>query len=158
METPLGLAGQSVQEAHVREHAILILGVTELSKQLLDISLGHLITKIAEDVVKLSQHHGAVGVLVVQLQQLKVVVVISLGVRGGNSSLHLLDNIIILGKLLALLISLAKANTDLLSDVQAKSVHDVSKEEQVNLAFTIPVIDVTDVLNLCVINHFEKPM
>merc|ERR1719499_597467 len=151
----LGLAGESVEEAHVWEHAILILGVTELSKQLLDISLGHLITEIAQDVVKLSQHHGAVGVLVVQLQQLKVVVVISLGVRGGNCSLHLLDNIIILGKLLALLISLAKANTDLLGDVQAQSVHDVSKEEQVNLAFAIPVIDVTDVLNLCVINHFE---
>ena len=62
----LGLAGQSVQEAHVREHAILILGVAELSKQLLDISLGHLITEIAEDVVKLSQHHGAVAAIIHQ--------------------------------------------------------------------------------------------
>merc|ERR1711976_1084723 len=63
------------------------------------------------------------------------------------------NNIIILGKLLALLISLAKANTDLLGDVQAKSVHDVSEEEQVNLAFAIPIVDVADVLNLSVINH-----
>merc|ERR1712117_599701 len=152
METPLGLAGESVEEAHVWEHAILIFRVTELSKQLLDISLGHLITKIAEDVVKLSQHHGTVGVFVVQLQQLKVVVVFPLRVRGGNSSLDLLDNIIVLGKLLALLIRLTEANTDLLGDVQAKSVHDVSQEEEINLAFAIPVIDVTDVLNLCVIN------
>ena len=36
----------------------------------------------------------------------------------------------------------------LLGDVQAKSVHDVSEEEQVDLAFAIPVVDVADVLNL----------
>ena len=40
----------------------------------------------------------------------------------------------------------------LLGDVQAKSVHDVSEEEQVDLAFAIPVVDVADVLNLCLIN------
>ena len=42
--------------------------------------------------------------------------------------------------------------TDLLGDVQAKSVHDVSEEEQVNLALAIPVVDVADVLNLSLIN------
>ena len=42
--------------------------------------------------------------------------------------------------------------TDLLGDVQAQSVHDVSEEEQVDLAFAIPVVDVADVLNLCLIN------
>ena len=42
--------------------------------------------------------------------------------------------------------------TDLLGDVQAESVHDVSEEEQVDLAFAIPVVDVADVLNLSLVN------
>ena len=42
--------------------------------------------------------------------------------------------------------------TDLLGDVQAESVHDVSEEEQVDLAFAIPVVDVADVLDLCLKN------
>ena len=50
-----------VQEAHVGEESILVLGVAELSEELLDILLGDLVTEVAEDVVKLSQHHGAVA-------------------------------------------------------------------------------------------------
>ena len=144
----LSLASQSVQEAHVGEHAILILRVTQLGKQLLDIILGHLISQVAEDVVKLSQHHGAIAVLVIELEQLQVVSIGSLGVRGGNSGLALLNNLIVLGKLLALLISLALGDASLLGDVQTKSVHDISKEEQVDLAFAIPVVDVADILDL----------
>merc|ERR1712130_88190 len=60
----LGLAGESVQEAHVWEHSILILWVTQLSKKFLDILLRNLISKIAEDVVKLSKHHGTIAVFV----------------------------------------------------------------------------------------------
>ena len=112
----LSLAGQSINEAHVWEHAILILRIAKFSKKLLDILLGDLITKIAEDVVKLSKHHGAVAVFVVELEELNIVVVGSLGVRGGNSGLDLLDNIIVLGKLLALLISLSLSNTGLKQD------------------------------------------
>merc|ERR1719282_2096536 len=67
---------------------------------------------------------------VIQLQQLKVVSIASLGVWGGNSSFDLLNNIIILGKLLSLLISLAQTNTDLLGDVKTKSIHHISKEEE----------------------------
>ena len=37
----------------------------------------------------------------------------------------------------------------LLGDVEAQSVHDVSEEEEVDLALAIPVVDVTDVLDLC---------
>ena len=112
----LGLAGESVNEAHVGEHAIFIFGITELSEQLLDILLGDLISKVAEDVVKLSKHHGAVAVFVVELEELNIVVVGSLGVRGGNSGLDLLDDIIVLGELLALLISLSLSNTGLQQD------------------------------------------
>jgi len=154
----LGLAGESVNEAHVGEHAIFIFGITELSEQLLDILLGDLISKVAEDVVKLSKHHGAVAVFVVELEELNIVVVGSLGVRGGNSGLDLLDNIIVLGELLALLISLSLSNTGLLGDVQAKSIADVSEEEQIDFTFAIPVVDVADILNLCFINHFENEL
>ena len=55
-----------VQEAHVGEETVLILGVAELSKELLDILLGDLVSEIAEDVVKLSQHHGAVAARIIQ--------------------------------------------------------------------------------------------
>ena len=44
----------------------------------------------------------------------------------------------------------------LLGDVQAQSVHDVSEEEQVDLAFAIPVVDVADVLNLSLVNLKEN--
>ena len=46
--------------------------------------------------------------------------------------------------------------TDLLGDVQAQSVHDVSEEEEVDLAFAIPVVDVADVLNLSLVNLKEN--
>ena len=36
----------------------------------------------------------------------------------------------------------------LLGGVHAQGVHDISEEEQVDLAFAIPVVDVADVLNL----------
>ena len=109
----LGLASESVNEAHVGEHAIFIFGITELSEQLLDILLGDFISKVAEDVVKLSKHHGSIAVFVVELQELNIVSVGSLGVRGGNSGLDLLDNIIVLGEFFALLISLSLSNTGL---------------------------------------------
>ena len=112
----LGLASESVNEAHVGEHAIFIFGITELSEQLLDILLGDFISKVAEDVVKLSKHHGAVAVFVVELEELKVVGVASLGVGGGDGGLDLLDNIVVLGELLALLISLSLSNTGLQQD------------------------------------------
>merc|ERR1712113_803774 len=149
----LSLASQSINEAHVGEHAILILRIAKFSKKLLDILFGDLVSKIAEDVVKLSQHHGAVAVFVVELQELNIVGVGSLRVWGGDSGLDLLDNIVVLGELLALLIGLSLSNTGLLGDVQAKGIADVSKEEEINLTFAVPVVDVADVFNLSLINH-----
>merc|ERR1711936_212454 len=122
----------------------------------LDVVLGDLVTEVAEDVVQLSQHHGAVAVLVVQLEELQVVVVGALGVGGGDSGLALLHDIVVLGELLALLVGLSLGDTGLLGDVQTQSVHDVSEEEEINLAFAIPVVDVADVFDLCFINHFEN--
>ena len=45
--------------------------------------------------------------------------------------------------------SLSPVSGYLLGDVEAQSVHDVSEEEEVDLALAIPVVDVTDVLDLC---------
>ena len=71
-----------------------------------------------------------------------------LGVGGSNGSLDLLDNVVVLGELLALLISLAKTDADLLGDVEAEGVHHVSEEEEIDFAFAIPIVDVADVFDL----------
>merc|ERR1711936_79304 len=154
----LELVASQIEEAADTADSIEEVGVTQLSEQLLDVVLGDLVTEVAEDVVQLSQHHGAVAVLVVQLEELQVVVVGSLRVGGGDSGLALLHDIVVLGELLALLVGLSLGDTGLLGDVQAESVHDVSEEEEVNLAFAIPVVDVADVLDLCLINHLAVCM
>lgn len=109
----LGLAGESVDEGCVGEEAVLVLGVAQLSQQLLDVLLGDLVTHVGQQVLQLSQHHGAVVVLVVQLQQLDEVVVVAGGVGGLGGLLHLADDVVELGELLALLVDLAKADTHL---------------------------------------------
>merc|ERR1719403_687268 len=78
----LGLASEPVQEGHVGEEAVLILRVADLGEHLLHVLLGDLVSQVAQDVVQLSEHHGAVLVFVVQLQQLHVVGVGSLAVGG----------------------------------------------------------------------------
>ena len=109
----LGLAGETVKEGHVGEESVLILRVADLSEHLLHILLGDLVSKVAQDVVELSEHHGAVLVFVVQLQELEVVVVCSLAVGGLQGRLNHADDIVELGELLALLVGLAEANAHL---------------------------------------------
>merc|ERR1712215_344257 len=151
----LCLASQSVYKWHVGEESVLILRVTQLSKQFLDIFLWNLITKISKDVFQLSKHHGSIVVFVIELEKLHIVCVGSGGVGSVSCSLYFLDNIIKLGKLLPLLISLTKTYTDLLGGVHSKSIHHISKEEQVYFTFAIPVIYVTDVFNFLGINHIS---
>merc|ERR1719154_218008 len=143
----------SVNEWHVWEESILIFWITKFSKQFLNIFLGNFITKIGKDVFKLSKHHGSIAIFVIQLQQLNIVMVSSRGVWSVLGSIHLLNNVIKLGKLLSLFISLAKTNTNLLGSIHAKSIHHISKEEQVKLTLAIPVINVTDLLHGLGINH-----
>merc|ERR1711920_123943 len=149
----LGLAAEPVNKGGVGEEAILILRISNLSEKFLDHILGDLITKVGQDVVKLSKHHGAIGVLVIQLHQFNVVSIGALGIRGSNGSLDLGNNLIKLGKLLALLISLALGNTDLLGHIESKSISNVAKVEKVELALAIPVIDVTDLQDCLSISH-----
>ena len=138
--TFLGLASQSVKEGHVGEQTVLVLGVAQLREQLLHVVLGDLVTQVAEDVVELGEHHGAVAVLVVQLQQLEVVTVGALGVGGGHGGLHLLHHVVVLGELLALLVGLAEANTHLhqgmLLDI------DRGKLELRNTFVLVPIIKI----------------
>ena len=153
MATGLGLAGQPINEGHVGEHAVLILRLAQLGEQLLHILLGDLVPKVAEDVVELGEHHGAVTVLVIEFEQLEVVGIDSLAVGGLDGLLALFQDLVKLAELLALLVGLAKADADLLGGVEAHGVHDVSEEEHVKLALAVPVVDVADLHALISVNH-----
>merc|ERR1711893_35176 len=85
-ERSLCLAGESVEEWGVWEHAILVLGIGQLSQKSHGVFLGDLISQVGEDVLELSQHHGTVLVLVVELAELDVVVVVA-SVLGGLEGL-----------------------------------------------------------------------
>merc|ERR1719491_733756 len=151
----LGLASQAVEERHVGEQTVLILRVADLSEHLRHILLGDLVSEVAQDVVELSEHHGAVLVFVVRLQELEVVGVCSLAVGGLQGRLNHADDVVELGELLALLVGLAEANAHLLGGVVAHGVHDVAEVEQVELTLAIPVVDVTDLLNSISVNHLD---
>jgi hypothetical protein len=111
----LRLAAQPVDEGSVGEHAVLILGVAQLGHQLLDVVLGDLVAQVSEDVLQLGQHHRAVVVLVVQLQQLDVVVVVAGGLGGVLRLLHLGDDLVELAEFLALLVGLAQLHAHLIT-------------------------------------------
>jgi len=151
----LCLAGEPVQEGLVGEHAVLIFGVSQLSQKGHGVFLGDLISQVGEDVLELSQHHGAVLVLVVELAELDVVVVGAGALWGLDGVVDESDDVVEGGELLALLLLLAKADADLLGHVEAGGVDNVHQVEHVQLAFAIPVVDVADLLNSVSISHFE---
>ena len=66
------------------------------------------------------------------------------------------DDIIEGQELLALLLLLAQAHADLLGDVVAKSVDDVSEEVHVQDTLAIPIVDVADFLNSCIKTEGSK--
>ena len=105
------------------------------------------LTKIAQDVLELSQQDGAVLVLVVQLAQLNVVVVVAGAVGLLDGLLHELDDLIVLAELLAEVVGLAELDGGLLDDVHAQSIEDVHEVVHVDLAFGIPIVDGADLLD-----------
>ena len=105
------------------------------------------LTKIAQDVLELGQHDGAVLVLVVQFAQLNVVVVIAGAVGLLDGLLHEFDDLVILAELLAGVVGLAVLDGDLFDDVHAQSIEDVHEVVHVNLAFGIPIVDGADFLD-----------
>jgi len=151
----LCLAGEPVQEGLVGEHAVLVLGVSQLGQESHGVFLGDLISQVGEDVLELSQHHGSVLVLVVELAELDVVVVGSGALWGGDGLVDQGDDLVEGAELLLLLLLLAKTHADLLGHVVAGGVDDVHQVEHVELAFAVPVVDVADLLNSISISHFE---
>jgi len=144
----LCLAAEPVQEGLVGNETIFILLVGQLLKHLGGIFLGDLITKIAEEVLELGQHHGAVLVLVVELAELNEVVVVA-GVLGLlEGLLDEGDDLIELAELLAGVVGLAVLDADLLDDVEAEGVEDVHEVVHVEDTLHVPVVDLADLFDV----------
>merc|ERR1711881_511050 len=150
----LCLAAKPVEEGAVWEETILILGVSQLSQQSHGVLLGDLISQVGQDVLELSQHHGSVLVLVVELAELNVVVVVSGVLRGLEGLVDELGDLVEGGELLLLLL-LAEAHADLLGDVETQGVNDIHQVVHVELAFAIPIVDLADLSNSSRVSHVE---
>ena len=113
------------------------------------------LTKIAQDVLKLGQHHGSILVLVVQLAQLNVVMVVARVVGLSGSQLHFFNDFTEFGEFLASIISLTMLDASLLGDVHTNGIENIHEVVHVKFAFAIPIVDVADfkgfsfVLNKC---------
>lgn len=149
------LADQSVDEGSVREHTILIFWVAKLGEQFQHLILGDFITKIGKDVLQFSEHHGAIAIFVVQFAQVNVVLVGATAVGGILGFLDLGNDIGKLGELLAFFISHAKTNANLLGCVKTTSVDDIPKEEHVEFTFAIPIVDVANLKDGSLVDHFD---
>ena len=143
-EANLCLAAKLVQEWCVREETILVLLASQLVKHLGSILLGDHVSQVAQDVLQLGQHHGAVLVLVVELAELDKVVVVTRVLRLLQSLLSQGDDLIELAELLASVVSLAVLDADLLDDVEAKGVEDVHEIVHVEFTLHVPIIDLAD--------------
>merc|ERR1739849_67224 len=128
----LCLAAKLVQEWRVREETILVLLASQLIKHLGGILLGDQVTHVAQNVLQLGQHHGAVLVLVIELAQLDKVVVVTNNLRLLQSLLDKADDLVKLAELLASIVSLAELDADLLDDVDTKGIEDVHEVVHVN--------------------------
>ena len=73
----LCLSAKLVHEGFVGDETILILSASQLVKHLASILLGDHVSQVAQDVLQLGQHHGAVLVLVVEFAELNEVMVIA---------------------------------------------------------------------------------
>jgi putative Mn2+ efflux pump MntP len=129
------------QEGFEWNETILVLGVAELSHQVLGLLLGQLLTEVGEEQEQLMGQHGVVIVFVVQLQDLNKVVeaTLVLGVLG----VLVCGVALILGKdLLALLGLTSDLSDGLEGGVQVAGADEVTQVEGVNLAISLEVIDV----------------
>merc|ERR1712241_885620 len=153
--TNLSLAAQSVDEWSVWEETIFIFWIGQFSEESKSIFFGDLISQVGQDVFKLSQHHGSILVFVVQFAQFDVVMVVATHFWGLHGSLDHFDDFIEAGVLLFFFFLLAICHADLLGNVEAQGVHDITKIEQVELALAMPIVNVADFLNSISISHFD---
>ena len=144
----LCLAAELVQEWCVREETILVLLTSQLIKHLDSILLGNHVPQVAQDVLQLGQHHGAVLVLVVELAELDKVMVVTEDLRLLQSLLDEGNDLVKLAELLAIVVSLAVLDADLLDNVEAKGIEDVHKVVHVDDTLHVPIIDLADPLDI----------
>merc|ERR1711956_19175 len=118
--------------------------------------LGDFISQVGQKVLELSQHHGAIFILVIQFAELNVVMVITRVLWFLDSFLNKFDYLVELGVFLFVVVHLSKLDADLLGDVETKGIEDVHEVVHVQFTFAIPIIDVADLFNRISINrHFD---
>ena len=107
------------------------------------------LTQVGQDVFELSQHHGSVFVFVVQFAQFNVVMVVAMIIWGLQGCIDHVNNIIEAGEFLVFFFLLSVSHADFLGDVESQGINDVPEVEQVDLALTVPIVDVADFLDSC---------
>ena len=107
------------------------------------------LTQVGQDVFELSQHHGSVFVFVVQFAQFNVVMVVAMIIWGLQGCIDHGNNIIEAGEFLVFFFLLSVSHADFLGDVESQGINDVPEVEQVDLALTVPIVDVADFLDSC---------
>merc|ERR1712156_255305 len=147
------LSAQFVKEWSVGEEAILILGISQRFQRLGTIFLRDFITHERQESLKLSQHHGAIFIFVVQFAQFNKVMVVSSVFRLSNNFLGKFNNLIEFAELLLNIVSLAVLDANLLGEVHAHGVEDIHEVVHVKDTLAMPIIDVADSLNFISINR-----
>ena len=96
---------------------------------------------------KLSQHHGAILVFVVQFAQLNKVMVVSSVFWLSNNFLGKFNDFVEWEEFLLNIIGLAPFDANLLGEVHAHGVEDIHEVVHVKDTLAMPIIDVADPLN-----------
>jgi len=131
----------SSQERFIGNETIIILRVTALLDEDINLLTLKLLTEGQKNVLQLTQHHGAVLHFVIELQALNEVL-------KGTSVLGLLhsavdgEELFKLDELVSLLGGATQICDHLQGGVQVETSETVSQVEQVNPALTLKVIDV----------------
>jgi hypothetical protein len=131
----------SSQEGFIGDEAVIILRVTALLDQDVNLLTLKLLTKGEQDVLKLAQHHGAILHFVVQLETLNEV----LKATSVLGLLHVAvdgEELFESHELLSLLGGATESLDHLQGGVQVQTSETVTKVEQVDPALALEVIDV----------------
>jgi hypothetical protein len=131
----------SSQERFIGNETIIILRVTALLDKDVNLFTFKLLTKGQQNVLQLTQHHGAVLHFVIELQALNEVLKVT-GVLGLLHSAVDGEELFKFDETVSLLGGATKICDHLQSGVQVKTSETVSQVEQVNPALTLEVIDV----------------
>ena len=105
------------------------------------------LTQVAQKVLELSQHHGTIFIFVIQFAEFNVVMVIARVFWFLDGLLNKGDYFVKLGIFLFKVVHLSILDTDLLGDVETKSIEDIHEVVHVQYTFAIPIIDVADLFD-----------